>query len=292
MISDQNSTENLHLLAAQRQIYLWAKKIGKIRFGGSLAFAVAGPWAASYCTASSIWILLSSTIFWPIVVELLKARQKTLASRAATIQEEFDANLFGLPWNYILVGNKIAKEIVLEADREYKGDRKGLQNWYTDIPQVKDASLNILLQQRANLLWDRRLRIKYARLLTLTITIILTFEIGFCIYTKKMLLDFLIQFIAPSMSLFFLGIENILTHCEIAAQKKHVENYIMSIYEKANNGEVAVSVDKECRQVQDVIYSTRKQNVMVPDFWSNRLHNSFQINMEEAAREYRIFNPK
>ncbi len=285
MIGDQNSPENLRLLAAQRQIYIDAKSYGKFRFWGSLAFAVVGPLAAAYCAGASIWVLLLSSIAWPIMVEIFKVRQKTLTSRAATIQEEFDVNMFGLPWNHILVGNKIAKEIIIEADRQFRGDKKDLQNWYPVSSQEK-GPLDILVKQRTNLLWDRRLRIKYARLLGLVIASVFVVEVCICIYREMRLLDWLIQYFAPLMPLILLGIENILTHYEIAGQKKQLEDVIMSIYEKINDGLVEISFDKEYRQIQDAIYSTRRQTVLVPEFWSNRLSNSFQSNMIEAAREY------
>ena len=289
MIGNQNSTENLRLLAAQRQLYIEAKNIGGIRFFGSLAFVIVGPALNSYCADTRIWFFWGSTLWTIVAAIVLKAWQKEKNSDAATIQEEFDTALFGLEWNQILVGNKISKEIISEADRQFKGDRAKLIDWYPDVGQSR-YPLDVLLCQRASLAWDWRLRRKYAWMLIMIIIIFLGIEVA--ILRHKTLLDFMTQYFVPALSLILIGHENIIANFEIAKKKERVEKIVTAIFEKCDAGACEVSLDKDCRQIQDFIYSSRTQNVIVPDFWYRFYRVLFQNAMQDAAQEYQKKNIK
>ncbi len=283
MIGNQNSIENLRLIAAQRQLYVKAKFVGNVRLIGSLMVAIAGMYISVNYSEARTGVTLFSAIWTIFVVFILKRMQKEKILNAAVLQEEFDTGLFGMAWNQILIGNKVAKEIMIEADRSFKGDRNKLKDWYPDVSQAPPP-LDVLLCQRTNLLWDWRLRKKYVWALGLITTLLLGFEIAFCL--NKTVVDFLTQYFIPSLSLFILAYENIMAHVEIANKKERMEKTITALYEKCISGECSISLDRECRQVQDYIYSTRIRDAMIPDFWQNLFREQFQDDMQVATREY------
>ena len=226
MIGNQNSTENLRLLAAQQQLYIEAKYIGKLRFLGSLALAIAGTWLIANYSEARIGVQLCSALL-TIIVIISKQIQKDKIVNAAKIQEEFDTGLFGLPWNHILVGSKVSKESMLDAFRRFKGDKDKLIDWYPEVSQAQ-SPMDILLCQRTNLNWDWRLRKKYVWVLGLITALVAILEISFCWYNPVS--DFVIQFFLPSLPLLIMVYENIKGNYEIAGQKEAKEKVITSLY--------------------------------------------------------------
>lgn len=283
MIGDQNSIENLRLLTAQRQLYIEAKFVGNVRLIGSLIVAIAGIYLSVNYPEARTGVALFSAIWTIFVVFILKRIQKEKILNAAIIQEEFDTGLFGMAWNQILIGNKVAKEIMIEADRSFKGDRNKLKDWYPDVSQTP-SPLDVLLCQRTNLLWDWRLRKKYVWALSLTIASLVIIEIALC--WNKTVLEFFTQYFIPSLSVFILGYETITVHLELANKKERMEKTITSLYEKCISEGGTISLDKECRQIQDYIYSTRIRDAMIPEFWQNLFRERFQNDMQVATKEF------
>ena len=124
----QNSPENIKLLAAQRCLYQQAKTLQCWRTIGTVGLAAIAPFVMLVFPQSKmvmgmvggLWLLVSKLIFEDIEAGKIKT--------AAKIQEQFDINLFDLPWNSAISGNKVEPEIINSLARTFKGDKTKLEN--------------------------------------------------------------------------------------------------------------------------------------------------------------------
>jgi SMODS-associating 4TM effector domain len=120
---------------------------------------------ASYFLAERADGTRASVALTAIVVGLLEAAffdrwQKNQLRIAAKLQEEFDCDVLGLPWNSFLVGSKVSPEdtnayarVKLSKVRE-----EALRSWYPERSDALPPFLAALVCQRANLWYDGKLR--------------------------------------------------------------------------------------------------------------------------------------
>jgi hypothetical protein len=278
IVGDQNSKDNLLLLAAQSYLYSEAKCIVNIKIIISIGLVISAfltnmfpqmkLWTA---LVGAVWTLISAFIINNIINERIKT--------VAKIQEEFDTGLFKLSWNDILVGSKVPKEIIISASEKYKGGP--LTDWYPDLKETR-YPLSILICQRANLVWDWRLREFYAWCVLIICLALLAVEIILGLNT--MLIDFLITFFLPSLPAFMLSVETVYANFKVAREKKQKEEKIMSIIHMANARPNSINI-QICRQIQDLIYFFRINTALVPDLMYRIFQRKFNIEMNKAAEQ-------
>ncbi len=280
-IENQNSENNIMLLAAQKQLYIEAKSVRSVKTYVSTIIAIFLPMLYFIYPEIKLWIVLLST-FWLIISKLiLNNLEKKKIKQAATIQEEFDVDLMQLSWNKVMVGNKVTREIIIDASGRFKGDRNKLKNWYP-----KSASSNhlkdILICQRSNLVWDWRLKEVYAWMIIILMTTFFLSEIIITLVMKKTFSEYLQIFLIPSLSAIITGIESILSLFSIAKEKQNKEVFINTLFEKSDSDQ-NLSLDV-CRQIQDFIYVNRLKETIIPEFWYNLLRKRYETTMHDAAK--------
>jgi hypothetical protein len=278
---EQNSDHNLRLLAAQRQLYSEAKRLRLWRLIGSIGLAIIAPfvlyfqptWGIALAAFGAIWLVVDRLLLKRVEVQKVK--------QAAAIQEEFDTELFKLPWNRMLVGSKVTPELISLAVHRYKGSYEKLRNWYPDTGSVL-YPLNVLICQRINLVWDWQLRRRYAiGVASLTVTYVLLL-IAFAIATDRLVIDFLLGLLFPALSAVVEGIEVAGNHSRIANEKEETATEILALWEQGLKDHNNVSRNK-CRNIQDCIYQYRSDGPLVPDWWYNRLRDKYEVDMYATA---------
>lgn len=277
----QNLDENLRLLAAQRQLYGEAKRLQQWREAGTIGLVAIAP-LIYYLVPNSRTALALVGAAWLLVSRLLLENiEKEKVKQAATIQEQFDTGLFGLPWNKVLVGNKVSPELVNSAATSYEGDKQELKNWYPNTDDIP-FPLNILLCQRANLVWDWRLRRRYASIV-LTLTALIFFAgVAIGLATNSTLLTYLLAILIPSLAALTSGIEIVKTQFSIADEKYQLEKLVSVAWNEGLRDQKSVSKDL-CRNIQDSIYVLRNKRHMVPDRVYRWLQDRYEIDMQSAV---------
>jgi len=168
------------------------------RVAGTVGLAAAAPLIyylipnsrATLAVIGGVWLVVSRAILEGIEAKKVK--------QAATIQEQFDVDLFNLPWNQVLVGDRVSPELVSSAAASFKGDREKLKGWYADTGNIP-YPLGVLLCQRANLVWDWRLRRQYAWIVSILTVFLFSLGIVLAIVTNLTLLDYLLALLIPSL---------------------------------------------------------------------------------------------
>lgn len=279
-ISIQNNEENIRLLAAQKHLYTEAKNLHRWRITGAIILAAISPIITFFLPAFRPLLVIISGIYL-ILVWIFKGTEITKVKQAATIQEQFDTELFKLPWNQMLVGEKLAPESIHAADREFSDDRRKLKDWYVDPGDIP-YPLCVLVCQRENIVWDWKLRQKYWKAVV-TVTIFwLAITIIISIVSKLSAYDFMVGLLFPSSPALIQGIDISKEHYEIAKEKESKAKEISTILDKNTN---SVTIE-QCREIQNYIYFNRK-GPFVPDWYYNRLRDPIEKDTTSTVAEFK-----
>jgi len=281
----QNTPENIRLLVAQARLYTEAKRIRLLRVVVSVILAAIAP-VLAMLVPQSAWVMAALGGAWTLLTYFpFRGLQREKIRQAATIQEQFDVGLFNLPWNEVLVGSRVEPEIIHAAERSFREDTTRFRDWYSDTGSLPDP-LNVLLCQRANIVWDWRLRRKYAASVAWLIAALLVVDVGIALVLQQSLLDFLLSLFFPSLPALVQGLETFLAHRETAAEKEELSHRIQALWDSGLREPQAVTRD-QCRQIQDRIYALRKDGPLVPDRWYHWLRNNYQADMDATADQLR-----
>jgi Flp pilus assembly protein TadB len=286
----QNTDHSRRLLAAQSRLYTDAKKIHDGRVItvvllalATIAVALAVPEARQAVAATGGAI----TFLWSV---LGSSREKRRRREAASVQEEFDTHVFGIPANEFAV-DRPSPTLIAEAASRYKGNRT--KDWYPD-PRPVIYPLDVLICQRSNLGWGSSVHRYYAACLVAAL-LGLVF-LGFIVATVAglSLVDALVAVLVPLLSPARELIEAIRANHESSDIKAKVESKVLRLWQRGMEDPKAVTAE-DCRSVQDRILQIRQSNAHVPDWVDNMrrsrnesvMHESAQHLKEEAAQHGR-----
>jgi hypothetical protein len=277
MIADrQNDPNLLTSLAAARRYYDLGQRWHRLRVTGTIGFVALGVvvtfWyhgAAVYIAAAAGgWILFARTMF-----DYLERRAFVCGAKA---QEQFDCELFSLPWNNGLAGNPLSAEHNARAARRYKRKRPTkLHDWYpADVDKAAWPS-NVILCQRASAAWARRTHSAYTWAVGTSslLWLLATMVIGAAAHAS--LAEYLIRLFLPSQPALMDSVDLVRTHWLNAGRKARVENRAEQLLMNASASE------SDSRSLQDQIFEIRQHPPRVPD-WFYRLRRRRD---EEAMRD-------
>jgi len=278
---DQNSNELISLLAAQRHFYSKAKTAHGFRFFGALLWLALSPCIVYFLPHLKTSIAIASCLIFLFSEFIFEPFERYCINTASLIQEEFDVKLFGIPWNQVLAGSRISTEITDSAARAFGPKLQVFSNWY-DAPEDLPKSLQILICQRANLVWDSRVRSHFGYVLYFWALLIAFIGLAISFSLSLSLSDYLLVFLIPSLSPIVGSYRWGLRHFDVALEKTGIENRFLQIWKKAleNQGN---NIEADCRTIQDSIFQLRRKKALVPDWFYRLLHPDFQQSMVSAA---------
>lgn len=271
----QNTDKNIARLASQRQLYNDIEVLDKINLCFSviipLGFAaiqeIAGwDWAKVISGCVSIAMLvLSLAIF---------SQGKAKKTLAASIQQEFDIDVFQMPWDNKLFGKRknLNSEIAKYSKKILNDDRKKnkLYNWYRT--EVDSFPLNkaILVCQKENFSWDAGLRKRYRIFALVFVAGIIIVSVGISLLKGDSAQDLLLRFviILPALRWFVNVISGLNDDLK---RMESLENVLYSVEDKQ-------MIDLQF--IQKEIFENRKSAIKIPDWF----YNIFRANDEDRER--------
>lgn len=278
----QNTPESQRLLVAQRHLYSQAKRWHLVRLLGAIALEAAAPLVL--LAAPGVKHALEVAGGVAVLVSHLVCQRKEQDDRekAATIQEQFDTSVFDLAWNPVLVPDKVDPEVLLAAARDFRGLHAGVRDWYGDTSAVPHP-VDVLLCQRANLVWDAQLRRRYARILRAVVLAVPAAEIVVGLATGQLLSEYFLALLLPSLPALLEGFDIARENEEHAARKEALKAQLQGLWEGALRGE-SVTVE-QCRRIQDAIYTLRSTGPLVLDRLYHRFRRRDEGTMRAAVEE-------
>lgn len=224
-------------------------------------------------------------IFSTSLVGLLSILLKQMKEDAAKIQEMFDTNVFQLPWDSIIIGNKPDTGLVLNQSKKFKRkhpDYNGFSDWYT----VKAATFKypeaIAFCQQQNLHWDSSLRTPVMKRSITILVIIIVIMLILGVSNDLSMRNFLTNVVLLLFPICLFFSKMIREHYETIKETERLkgicEDLINSII---SNSLIMDEFMLKCRQLQTAIYIHRKSARPIP----NWLHRKKKDDHEEESAD-------
>ena len=170
----QKQTELVALLRARFRAYRRAKYVQGFFVSVAIILPVASTFLVSAHPKISPYFAFAALLILFLDVAFFQTFQKDHIKTGAKLQEEFDIEVFELPWNYFIAGQKIDHEDVRQLSAKYlpASEESWLISWYDPATGEIPLTLGRLVCQRSNVTYDARLRKRYGNgLLYGTITL-------------------------------------------------------------------------------------------------------------------------
>ncbi|WP_307745400.1 S-4TM family putative pore-forming effector [uncultured Pantoea sp.] len=292
LFARQNEEHNIFRQMAVRRLYSKAKFVNMTNFVFSAVIPVVlavlavifrrtdfvtGQKIAPYFGYYGIAILLFTLLTGGLVTLIKK--------KAATIQEMYDCDLYGIAWNELKCGTRLSREEVFRAARYYikRPKHKHLfTDWYTKKDYALPELVLALMCQGENIGWDlsqRRILKRFLWSILITSFVLL---LAYGLYSGVRLDNFLyyIVFLLPLFRHFILQLnENVRTLARSEKVKSFIEKKLHELKEKPVADELKLA--ENVRMIQDEIFSHRASSSPVPDF----LHGWYRRFNEEVAQD-------
>jgi hypothetical protein len=285
---EQNNERQLQRLAAQRQLYAFAKTL----FGWQLFLS--GPVAVA-----SAFAVLAFPAFkgvaagWGVLVTLadicwLTPWQKRLRSEAARIQEAFDCDVLELPWNDLKAGSRPDPEFVKEQSDQYQrwGQKMPtLSNWYAPVVDELPLQIGRIACQRSNCWWDSKQRRRYAAWIIGIVIAVFLIVLSVAFGNGVTIEDFVLKVAAPLAPALLLGIRQFYEQIESASRLDKLKEHAERLWKDALAGRSKTEVTSRSRNLQDEILENRRKSPLVFDGIFKRLRPSYEQQMNFGVAE-------
>ncbi|MFF8559811.1 S-4TM family putative pore-forming effector [Streptomyces albidoflavus] len=278
----QNADPSLRLLAAQRQTYSDAKllhfaKLSIIVCGG-LATA-----AATFILAPSRPLIGAVSGALLLFISIVgSSREKKKVAAAAAMQEEFDTSIFQLPWAR---GSKVSRPSASEVARASMRHRRGnLRDWYgLDAKIARPA--DVLICQRVNLGWGVATHRAWAACAFSLGGLILVAATVSATLGHLSIPDSIIGVYVPLIPAIKELVEVYLANSRSAQLKEEADRSAGVLWDSvATKGKLPTEV--QCRKLQDVIFSGRRKNALIPDWFYRALRSREEAVMRLGISDY------
>ena len=289
---DQNSQQNLELLAAQKVMYSKAKRLVIWQWVLTVPVMVILSLTtlylnsdASFYEVDASWLLgIVGALVTVFEVFVLGRWTSGLQEEAAKTQEMFDTSVLKLPWNDIVVGTRVEQEVINQHAREYKRQNPSselIQNWYPEVFRELPEEGARLLCQRINSRWDSELRTRFSRYLLFAAIILFAvlfvtgLSFGFTLRT------FATNVVLPFFPFLMFALKQHQGNSDsvknLKGLKERLEDLWRQVLESRDAGSDLYAIS---RDVQNCIFSSRKTSPLILDriYFKNRTQQEQDMN--------------
>lgn len=258
----QNEPKFIEYLKAQRVAYSQCKTYQLFDLI-SILMAIVLPIIGMY-KSDIVNYLGAFGVLWTIIYLVTENYRKKKTEQGAKIQEQFDTELFEIPWNEILCKGKVNTDTCIDLAKEYDGN--DLSNWYSlEVDSSLPKSIAVILCQRINFSWELKLRKRYVIFLIILLVAYYGIFIGFFV-AKNIGFYNILLLIAPSLSFLIYGVQNSLSLKNHIKSKNETLSQIDGILNNYSENR-EMPTDSTLRQIQDIIYTERTVPEKVPDWF-------------------------
>ena len=258
----------LKRLAAQRQLYTDAKAIQKIQIGLSALGPPILVVLVEYFCLLPVYAACCGIIVTLLNILGFTPWRQSLKKKAAKIQELFDCDVLELNWRELTVGSRVEMETIEKYALKHKRkdrDYSKLENWYPKDVGELPIHIGRVVCQRENCWWDAQLRRRYVRLVILTLGIFAVIALYLGIKGGFSPEKSILALVIPLMPAYVLGIQQRKENTESATRLDELRKYAEGLWEKALQGTASEELTHASRDLQDMIYNSRRKNPLILD---------------------------
>ncbi len=288
-ISDkQNSERSLRHIAAWSHLYGHAKVIAGWQFCLSVPCALAMSLIALRWPEAKVVTTPISLLFGWVDVLCLDRIQNERKKIAAKMQEQFDCELFSLPWNEIRCSTAPETEVLNEAAEKFlrKNNQPNHRDWYP--PEVGRLPLPLarLICQRAAVWWDMSQRRKYAGWLVVIVAVLVVAVIAISFTADQRVRDMVLSVYLPIAPAVIWAVRECLRQRDAVLGLEKLKGQIERIFTEAISGKRSFrELDQLSRNIQDMNFDGRSRNPLFFNFIYKHLRPDHELRMNEKATE-------
>lgn len=284
----QNSERSLKHIAAWSYLYGHAKVVAGWQFALSVPFALAMSLVALRWPEAKVVTTPLSLLFGWIDVLGLERIQSERKKVAAKMQEEFDCELFGLPWNDIRCTTPPETELLNEAADKFqrKNQKPNHRDWYpTEIGRLP-LPLARLICQRAAVWWDMSQRRKYAGWLIAIVAILIVGVVAVSFTADQRVRDMVLSVYLPIAPAVVWAVRECIRQRDAVSALEKLKGKIEAVFDEAISGKRSFGeLNQLSRNIQDMIFDGRSRNPLFFNFLYKRLRPDHELRMNEKAKE-------
>jgi len=284
--SKQNQQKQLERLAAQREIYSFAKRLHILQICLTVIIPII------LFIVSSIWslVLIYSALFGVLIFIidsiLIQPIIKSQKIKAAKIQELFDCDVLELETSPLKVVNDIAVEEILlnyNAHNKIKSNIEKIRDWYPTNIEHMPISIARIICQRANCWWDSKLRIRYSNFLKYFGIVVFLSLFIYAFISKIDLIEFTL-YLSALIPFFQFCNKQFVSHRASALKLNEMVRFSQEIWEYAlNNPEDYHRIKLNSRRLQDEIYEHRGNSPLILDRFYNLFRDENEVLMNRTS---------
>lgn len=288
ILNRQNLEINIDKLLAQRRLYSNAKKINYLL----IAITVVVPIGISLITNFSQveindknWIYVLYAVIATVTEKAFEIYIDRCKKTAASIQEDFDTDIFSLPENKLLNTTYVDLDIIRKFSKKDKTNTIKLnkvKDWYSEEIKSIKTNIAILFCQRMNICYDQNIKRKYSVLLIILSVITFLTLLLFSLLEDFSLMKFMIEVVLPSMPIF------VFTYKEFNISLESIDN-LQKLREIIEDRLDSISINdtieiEELRKIQDRIYQNRILSPLIPNFIYTYLWSDLEDQMNYSVK--------
>ncbi len=284
----QNSERALKHIAAWSHLYGHAKVVAGWQFFLSVPCALAMSLIALRWPEAKVVTTPISLLFGWIDVLCLDRIQTSRKKTAAKMQEEFDCELFGLPWNAIRCSTTPETEVLNEAADKFarKAKKANHRDWYPKEVGCLPLPLARLICQRAAVWWDMSQRRKYAGWLVAIVSVLVVGVVALSFTADQRVRDMVLSVYLPIAPAVVWAVRECIRQRDAVSALEKLKGQIESIFSDAISGKQSFAeLDQLSRNIQDMAFDGRARNPLFFDFIYNHLRPDQELRMNEKAKE-------
>src|SRR5690606_30267782 len=278
----QNEQKQLERLAAQREIYSFAKRLhlGQIILSVFLpiTFFIVSSIYSSFIAYSALFGIIAFVVDSVFIAPLIKSQK----IKAAKIQELFDCDVLELDESPLKVATDVNVEEILfnyNAHKKIADNIEKIRDWYptnlTDLP----ITIARIICQRANCWWDSKLRIRYSNFLKYFAIIFFLSIFIVAFFSKSEVIE-LTLFLSGLIPFFQFCNKEFFEHYDAAKRLNELVQYAENIWQEAiNNPEDYHRNKLNSRRLQDEIFEHRSKSPLILDKFYNLFRDQNEVLM-------------
>jgi hypothetical protein len=285
----QDAITARRLLKAIAVAHLHNQRAQAASFGVSIVLAVAGlltgpgsRYGAAVALSGALWAAVYKGVVAPWADRYLRI--------AATLQEMFDADLLGLPWNRITVGDRIGDDDVSRLSRRFRGDEDRLRGYY--LVASAAAPYDVLFCLEQNLAWGSRVRLRFAQLMLGVLVLWSAAGVLYTLATGATVSRLVVGWFVPSLGLLLLCLEMYRTQMASTRERLRILGLVRGVIDEPSSPVIATpaALTIFARQVQDTLYYMRRLQPRLPTWYFRRYHDQdesdFRVKMQELEARF------
>ncbi|MFG2050577.1 S-4TM family putative pore-forming effector [Micromonospora sp. NPDC048935] len=190
---------------------------------------------------------------------------------SATLQEMLDTDLFGLPWNAVLVGERLSEDELSRLSRRYRGDDARLRDYY--LVATVAAPYDVLFCLEQNLAWGSRVRRRFAAGLLGVVAVWCAVGVAVGLLTESTVASLVSVWFVPSLGLLLACSDMARAQILTTQDRTRVLGLVRAEMESSRASADDQAFVVFARQVQDVLFVARRQQPRMPQWFFRLFHD-------------------